>query len=554
MYRRSSGSDQHVETNSDFTPITGLSEISRNDSRSNGIQADENDSSEPDKIHQPSIKREDLAWRFERETKNQVHVPKDRKSLGQTLFDSLGLIGFVHFDFSQHVFPNQRSFGPHGTHSPPLHSSTNTDPVQSTVNDCSGQFIDQNPNTLTSTSYNNRKEPSAQSNGSTQALLGGGMNGDLDKNSRKTPKVAKNELFIREKISHSERPRVSSDHSILQDPNAQNLYVHPNKPSSVAFRRLWLSSTYPLTLGQSVFVAKPSDFKFSLLQRVLPSPEAILELFEAAVINDHGLKDGTFLKDVAVFLPANSWIFDYLRLAIHRLFTVPPWIEERSLSKERPPTDHQNNDSLPKTKSAWASTTKYYRDEEVAKVLTVCLHALLSSPAQHGTALPYIRLVTSNGVMLPDLNGFVEQKELFLHLSDMYDHEPALKLASSFCRIVAFRRCAGLMSRNLESVSGKDEKSFFESNIMTALVEQLNKMKGRIASAAKDTLPQNFVSESFLEWVRMIFLRQWDGNPVLDRWDIAGASIEVMADLCKSATRTPRLSILISPQTNTERL
>jgi hypothetical protein len=232
-------------------------------------------------------------------------------------------------------------------------------------------------------------------------------------------------------------------------------------------------------------------------------------------------------------------IFNCLWHSLGALFTPPPEIAFAKSPRLKP------------QKSSKEPEAKYLDDADAAHMILVAIFALVGSVEMtKWHTMTEVRNLRAWGRTLanskqsgpPD-----DYTDPWLRLSDDLEYEPAVRLASRLVRAIAARRSFWLISkaaRGPGSYPYEDKFPLMES-IMGALVSEEKKTR-RISGRTSLT----FV---FVEWIRTVMLKNWDGKPEVKRWDHFGAALEILSDLCMSLVfpvgcSVPRTNIEADPQ------
>ncbi|KAF2193332.1 hypothetical protein K469DRAFT_788750 [Zopfia rhizophila CBS 207.26] len=238
-------------------------------------------------------------------------------------------------------------------------------------------------------------------------------------------------------------------------------------------------------------------------------------------------------------------IFDSLWVAAKALFTPPPELDVQKSPRlkaarkfastngpAQPPPTFTNDDDM---------SGRYLSDEEAAHIVMICIHALTSLiPVGWPHTWIQIRKLRSWGVILPDApahddlpNGFAHP---WLNIIDELEYEPALRLADRLVRGIAARIC---FQEILITLSG--QKTAFGTqphglDLMGILMKHLGKVeeialmrrKKLKASLNYDDDPGWTVAATFMEWLRTIIIKKWDGKAEINRWTSVGAAIQIL--------------------------
>lgn len=116
----------------------------------------------------------------------------------------------------------------------------------------------------------------------------------------------------------------------------------------------------------------------------------------------------------------------------------------------------------------------------------------------------------------------------WLDISDHFEYEPAIRLAKRLVRVIAARRSFWLISQMMPGVDTGHSFPIMDTLVSymknEIILDRLLKRQGAKSSG---------VPFYFLEWLRTIILKTWDGEVTVKRWEGTGAAIEIMSDLCR---------------------
>jgi hypothetical protein len=207
-------------------------------------------------------------------------------------------------------------------------------------------------------------------------------------------------------------------------------------------------------------------------------------------------------------------IFDSLYMSVEALF--------------RPPPELNVQDSDP--------TGRYLSDEEAAHIAIICVHALTSLiPKGWPHTWVQIRKFRGWGVVLPGapqqtdiIDGFAHP---WLNIIDQLEYEPALRLANRLLHGIAARLCFEKILSPSTSPT-----AFVDIMIRHLGVAERNEVsrKEKI-KALQDTSedPGWTVTATFMEWLRTIIVKKWDGKARIHKWTSVGAAFFLLRCFCK---------------------
>ncbi|KAF2642802.1 hypothetical protein P280DRAFT_468109 [Massarina eburnea CBS 473.64] len=247
-------------------------------------------------------------------------------------------------------------------------------------------------------------------------------------------------------------------------------------------------------------------------------------------------------------------IFDSLWTAVEALFRPPPELDTQKSPRLKP----SRKDAVRRTPETYKSpsdiSTPYLSDEEAAHLVMICVHALTSLVSTSWpNSWPQVRNFRGWGVVLPSAppgpdhaNSFAR----FISIIDELEFEPAIRLADRLLRGIGTRMC---FEHILASLKGRDvgaetSHSRQVSPLLSLLIEHLAVVeRAAIAKKTKHKVNQNpaedpgwTVTATFLEWLRTIIIKKFDGKAEVNKWDSVGAAIIVLDSL---HANLPRLNL-----------
>ncbi|KAF2735284.1 hypothetical protein EJ04DRAFT_543100 [Polyplosphaeria fusca] len=329
-----------------------------------------------------------------------------------------------------------------------------------------------------------------------------------------------------------------------------SVYEHRDQqPSGIA---------YSVDFDTDSFFRPAKPFVNRSLFYTLSDPETLLRSFrdeQNAAYKDSPLPHLDGLRLTSAFrdwTPRNgALVFDSLWIAAKALFNPPPELNVEKSPRLKPsrksPT---SNGPLPQTPSSpEPGYNRYLNDEEAAHIIMICIHALTSS-VSIGWPRTWLQLrhLRSWGVLLPDAPTNVDQNDVFdpwLNIIDELEYEPALRLADRLVRGIGARKCfehilgtlsdrgsTSTLANDFDSDTGRP--SFIEILIRhLGVVEQVSladKRKKKTHHKYSED-PGWTVTSVFMEWLRSLVIKKWDGKADINRWGSVGASVEILVDL-----------------------
>ncbi|KAF2423384.1 hypothetical protein EJ08DRAFT_701183 [Tothia fuscella] len=222
-------------------------------------------------------------------------------------------------------------------------------------------------------------------------------------------------------------------------------------------------------------------------------------------------------------------ILDSIWHALGALFTPPPSIVMAKSPRMKP-----------QVSSPQAILHPYVSDLDAAHIIVITIYALIGSVS----ALPVPKtqkaardlrawgrtLANSRQSGAPD-----ELSDPWLQISDGLEYEPAVRLASRLVRAIAARRSFWLIERAMKggSSGGAGENFPVIEVVLAVLKKEVNIQR---AMVGEENIPKDIpIKEGplflFIEFIRTVMIKTWDGKTQVKRWEGFGAALEIMNDL-----------------------
>lgn len=246
----------------------------------------------------------------------------------------------------------------------------------------------------------------------------------------------------------------------------------------------------------------------------------------------------------------NALFFDSLWYAVQALFIPPPEIDNqkspRVKTSQKGTSQHSPSDRPGLEHKTSSSTSDgYLSDMEAAHIVVICIHALTSMVS---VAWPrtwrQLRHLRSWGIVVPSLIPNPERDSTnqpidpWLDVIDELEYEPAIRLADALLRGLGARMC---FERILATLGRKDRMSDDPppSSTCTPLFDIVVNHLIAVEQAAMakreepklnprlnyDDDPGWTVTSTFMEWMRTIIVKKWDGKAVVNKWSSVGVSM-----------------------------
>ncbi|KAJ5399693.1 hypothetical protein N7465_010182 [Penicillium sp. CMV-2018d] len=254
----------------------------------------------------------------------------------------------------------------------------------------------------------------------------------------------------------------------------------------------------------------------------------------------------------------------HLRLSLQRLFTICPWDIAlhslwSSLDKLFVPPLGLPSSARPSRRSSRSSTMTgpaappvvprrisesasedHLSDPDAAYIATIALFTLVSF-------MPNIDLETWRTVVRMRAAGSVaslsdmrklpsKNAQQAIEVTDRFEHELGLRLINRLVRALTARLAYHEISKARQAYS-LDLPKQRRLSVLDRVVDYLS--EHHISHTAGSNEPTESISPACLivEWLRTLFLREWDGNPEMARSSPAGGAIQILASMYKERHR-----------------
>ena len=290
----------------------------------------------------------------------------------------------------------------------------------------------------------------------------------------------------------------------------------------------------------------------------LSDPEALLRSFRDEQNEDFADSPLPHLDSYHLTNAFRDWnqrngalIFDSLCISVDALFRPPPELSTQKSPRLKPSRKGAAARETPAPDHPQASIGRYLSDDEAAHIILICIHALTSLvPTGWPHTWVQVRKFRGWGVVVP---GATPQKDFtdgfahpWLSIVDELEYEPAVRLASRLLRAISARLCfeevvSNLRARNHDEHSSrtepKTEHSTSPGDLINILVRHLEvverntisrKMKMKVMQDTSED-PGWTVTATFMEWLRTIIIKEWDGKAVFHKWTGVGAAFALLS-------------------------
>jgi hypothetical protein len=263
----------------------------------------------------------------------------------------------------------------------------------------------------------------------------------------------------------------------------------------------------------------------------------------------------SFVKEQTDILEANRLDVTSLHTSLQRLFSLCPWDIAlhslwSSLDKLFVPPDGFTS-GRPSRRSSRSSTMtgpvpvvprrmsesveEHLSDPDAAHIATIVLFALVSSVPKidQGAWRAVVQMRASGFVAsLSDMRKLpVEFAQQAVEVTDRFEHELGLRLINRLVRALTARMAYHEISKARQVYSldfPKQQKVSVLDRVIDYLSEHPN---------SRDETGAINPSSLIVEWLRTLFLREWDGNPDMTRSSPAGGAVQILASMYKQRTR-----------------
>ncbi|KAF2866852.1 hypothetical protein BDV95DRAFT_583012 [Massariosphaeria phaeospora] len=243
-------------------------------------------------------------------------------------------------------------------------------------------------------------------------------------------------------------------------------------------------------------------------------------------------------------------IFDSLWIAVEALFRLPPELDAQKSPRLKPSRKNSASNGEARQNSSLnpeAVSGRYLNDSEAAHIIMICIHALTSLvPNGWPHVWVQLRMFRSWGVIIPNsspqkesTDGFVDP---WLSIVDELEYEPAIRLADRLLRGIGARMCFEriLATLNYQDDDHREANRHAEaSRLVEVLITHLGEVE-RVALASKSKMMSNLnyqedpgwtVTSIFMEWLRTIIIKKWDGKAEVNKWSSVGTAISLLDKL-----------------------
>ncbi|KAF9247996.1 hypothetical protein DTO027I6_6230 [Penicillium roqueforti] len=254
----------------------------------------------------------------------------------------------------------------------------------------------------------------------------------------------------------------------------------------------------------------------------------------------------------------------HLRLSLQRLFTICPWdialhslwssldklfVPPRGFTSSGRPSRRSSRSStmtgpaappiVPRRVSESASD-HHMSDPDAAYIATIALFTLVSflPKIDLGTWKAVVRMRAAGSVAsLSDMRKLPSKNaQQAIEVTDRFEHELGLRLINRLVRALTARLAYHEISK-ARQVYSLDVPKQRRLSVLDRVIDYLSEQY--ISHTAGSDEPAESINPSSLivEWLRTLFLREWDGNPEMARSSPAGGAVQILASMYKERNR-----------------
>ncbi|KAF1832248.1 hypothetical protein BDW02DRAFT_571238 [Decorospora gaudefroyi] len=247
-------------------------------------------------------------------------------------------------------------------------------------------------------------------------------------------------------------------------------------------------------------------------------------------------------------------VFDSLWLVLEALFTAPPELDVQKSPRLKSWRKGASTEGLAGTSGTQKGVPLYLSTREAAHIVLICIHALTSLvPIGWPHTWAQIRKLRSWGVVVPnvapDTDAFAHP---YMDIIDELEYEPALRLADRLLRAMGTRTCFEHIIASLHQATSQPtaEPPNHRESLVEVLIKHLtvaecvvlaNKQKMN-SNQKHEKDPGWTVTATFMEWLKTIIIKKWDGKAEINKWSSVGTAIMILDKL-----DTKRASLNLAP-------
>ncbi|KAJ9296167.1 hypothetical protein DTO271G3_5308 [Paecilomyces variotii] len=236
--------------------------------------------------------------------------------------------------------------------------------------------------------------------------------------------------------------------------------------------------------------------------------------------------------------------------ALENVFAPPKDLSTPSRSRRQSEisSSSTNNGAPPviPVGSLSSSSEDHMSDAEAAYVVSVALFALVSSlPELDPQTWRDIVHMRAAGTVMPDAEIqrlSPASRELLVNVTDRLEHELALRLLSRLVRALTARQAFYEISKARQTY-GHDSPKLCKNSAVDLMLEILREHQTAIAKTVGESdaishpAPSLSAASVIVEWLRMLFLKEWDGKAEVAKSSAAGGAVQILATMYKDRER-----------------
>lgn len=236
-------------------------------------------------------------------------------------------------------------------------------------------------------------------------------------------------------------------------------------------------------------------------------------------------------------------ILNSLWTSLEHLFTPPKNIPIAFKSSRR--ASNHNSDQQNISSSQTIKSDQPLSDADAAHMLTVIFFTLVTYlPKVDSQTWRGIQQIREAGTVFPDAQARKlpkESMELILNVTDKLEHDLALRLVHRLVRALTARLAYYEISK-AKTFSSAEIKTRRERNVLDLVFDNLREhheslKSAPMASSESISLDTPVASAMIVEWIRTLFLKEWDGKPEIARSNTAGGAVQILSALYKHRKR-----------------
>ncbi|KAJ5513540.1 hypothetical protein N7463_003092 [Penicillium fimorum] len=253
-----------------------------------------------------------------------------------------------------------------------------------------------------------------------------------------------------------------------------------------------------------------------------------------------------------------------LRLSLQHLFTICPWDIAlhslwSSLDKLFIPPREFTSSGRPSRRSSRSSTMTgaapppvvprrmsesanedHLSDPDAAYIATIVLFALVSfvPNIDLGTWKAVVRMRAAGSVAsLSDMRKLPSKSaQQAIEVTDRFEHELGLRLINRLVRALTARLAYYEISKARQAYS-LDLPKQRTLSVLDRVIDYLSEHHASHNAGSDEPSESISPASLIVEWLRTLFLREWDGNPEMARSSPAGGAVHILASMYKERNR-----------------